>query len=330
MKILVTGGAGYIGSHTVLELLNAGHDVCVFDSLEKSTLKNLDEIKLMTRKEITFVKGDLLSYDLSALLRESSPDVIIHFAGYKNAGESFKEPSKYHRTNVHGTFVLLEAMRECKVNKIVFSSSCAIYGNPEKLPISEELLPNPISAYGKSKLMVEFMLKDYEIAYGISSVALRYFNAAGAHESAKIGEEVKATGNIIPLIMENLLGRKIGFTLFGDKFNTQDGTQERDYVHVTDLAIGHLKALEKLQNSKGFFFYNLGTGTPVSNKKLIELSENVSGKKLNYAVSEPRAGDPEFVFADPSKANNELGWTPKYSIEEIIKTAWNWHSTFRL
>ena len=326
MKILVTGGAGYIGSHTVLELLNAGHQVCVFDSLEKSTLKNLDEIKLMTRKEIAFVKGDLLSYDLASLLKEQSTDAVIHFAGYKNAGESVKEPSKYHRTNVHGTFVLLEAMRECKVNKIVFSSSCAIYGNPEKLPISEELLPNPISAYGKSKLMVEYMLKDYATAYGISSVALRYFNAAGAHESAKIGEEVKATGNIIPLIMENLLGRKIGFTLFGDKFNTQDGTQERDYVHVTDLAIGHLKALEKLQNSKGFFFYNLGTGTPISNKRLIELSENVSGKKLVYTVSEPRAGDPEFVFADPSKANHELVWTPKYSIEEIIKTAWNWHS----
>ena len=285
MKILVTGGAGYIGSHTVLELLNSGHDVVVFDSLEKSTLKNLDEIKLMIGKEISFVKGDLLEYDLVGLLKAQTPDAVIHFAGYKNAGESVKEPSKYHRTNVYGTFLLLEAMRECGVNKIVFSSSCAIFGNPEKLPISEDLLPNPISAYGKSKLMVEYMLKDYFVAYGISSVALRYFNAAGAHESGKIGEEVKATGNIIPLIMENLLGHKTGFTLFGDKFNTPDGSQERDYVHVTDLANGHLKALEKLENSDGFFFYNLGTGTSSSNKKLIELSENVSGKKLEYTVA---------------------------------------------
>ncbi|PIR42857.1 UDP-glucose 4-epimerase GalE [candidate division WWE3 bacterium CG_4_9_14_0_2_um_filter_35_11] len=326
MKILVTGGAGYIGSHTVLELLNAGHDVVVFDSLEKSTLKNLDEIKIMTGKNISFMKGDLLSYDLASLLKEQSPNAIIHFAGYKNAGESVKEPSKYHRTNVYGTFLLLEAMRETNVNKIVFSSSCSIFGNPEKLPISEDLLPNPISAYGKSKLMVEYMLKDYEIAYGISSVALRYFNAAGAHESGKIGEEVKATGNIIPLIMENLLGHRSGFTLFGDKFNTPDGTQERDYVHVMDLANGHLKALEKLEYSEGFFFYNLGTGTPSSNKKLIELSENISGKKLAYEISGPRAGDPDFVYADPKKANTELGWTPKYSIEEIIKAAWNWHS----
>jgi len=217
-------------------------------------------------------------------------------------------------------------MKESGVKKIVFSSSCSIFGNPEKLPISENLFPNPISPYGKSKLMVEYMLKDYFIAYGISSVALRYFNAAGAHESAKIGEEVKSTGNIIPLIMENLLERRTGFTLFGDKFNTKDGTQERDYVHVSDLAIAHIKALEKLEDSNGFHFYNLGTEVPVSNKKLIELSEEASGKKLIYTVSEPRAGDPDFVYADPKKANIELGWTPKYGIEEIIKTAWNWHS----
>jgi len=326
MKIFVTGGAGYIGSHTVLELLNAGYEVIVFDSLEKSTLKNLDEVGLMTGKEITFVKGDLLSYDLVSLLKDQSPDALIHFAGYKNAGESVLLPEKYYRNNVLGSFLLLNAMKESGVKKIVFSSSCSIFGNPEKLPISENLFPNPISPYGKSKLMVEYMLKDYFIAYGISSVALRYFNAAGAHESAKIGEEVKSTGNIIPLIMENLLERRTGFTLFGDKFNTKDGTQERDYVHVSDLAIAHIKALEKLEDSNGFHFYNLGTEVPVSNKKLIELSEEASGKKLIYTVSEPRAGDPDFVYADPKKANIELGWTPKYGIEEIIKTAWNWHS----
>lgn len=326
MKILVTGGAGYIGSNTVLELLNVGHDVVVFDSLEKSTLKNLDAIKAMTGKDFAFVKGDLLSHDLVAFLKEQAFDAVIHFAGYKNAGESVKEPSKYHRTNVYGTLLLLDAMKESGVDKIVFSSSCAVYGNPEKLPISEDMLPNPISAYGKSKLMVEFILKDYALAYGISSVALRYFNAAGAHESGKIGEEVKSTGNIIPLIMENLLGHKSGFTLFGDKFNTPDGTQERDYVHVTDLAIGHLKALEKLENSSGFLFYNLGTGISSSNQKLIKLAEEISGKTLEYSVLDPRLGDPEFVYANPIKANQELGWFPKYSIEEIMKTAWNWHN----
>jgi len=329
MKVLVTGGAGYIGSHAVLELLNNDYQVVVYDSLEMSTKVNLDEIEKMTGKTIDFVEGDILDGEkLTQAIEQHKPEAVIHFAGYKNAGESVINPEKYYRNNVLGTFNVLNIMKQTGINKFVFSSTSAVYGDQtDKLPYTEVTTPNPISAYGKTKLTVEYILKDYALAYGISSVALRYFNAAGADISGKIGEEVKSTANIIPLIMENLLERKTGFSLFGDKYNTKDGTQERDYIHVTDLAKGHIKAIEKLLKDQGHFVYNLATGSPSSNKTLITLSEQVSGKNLQVKIVEPRAGDPVIVYADATKAKNELGWQAQNTIEDIIKSAWNWHSS---
>lgn len=330
MKVLVTGGAGYIGSHTVLELLKNDYQVIVYDSLETSTKANLDEVEKLTKKTIEFVQGDTLDgQKLTQTIEQYKPEAVVHFAGYKNAGESVINPEKYYRNNVMGTFNVLNVMKQAGVNKFVFSSTSAVYGDqPDKLPYTETTQPLPISPYGKSKLQVEFILQDYFIAYGISSVALRYFNAAGADFSCKIGEEVKSTANIIPLIMENLLKRKTGFSLFGDKYNTKDGTQERDYIHVTDLARGHIKAIEKLLKDQGHFVYNLATGFPSSNKTLITLSEQVSGKKLQVNIVEPRAGDPVIVYANATKAKNELDWKAKYNVEQIIKSAWNWHSSW--
>ena len=328
MKILVTGGAGYIGSHTVLELLRSGHSVVVYDSLEKSTLDNLTKIRELTGTEIPFVKGNILDKDLfSKTLQDHKPEAIMHFAAYKNAGESVEKPSEYYQNNVVGSKIILDAMLDNGINKVIFSSTCAVYGNPEELPVTEKTPLDPISPYGKSKLMVERMLNDYQSAYGLNSVALRYFNAAGADESGDIGEETSSTANIIPLIIENLLGNRDEFLLFGDQFDTADGTQERDYIHVTDLARAHVKALDYLSDKDGYHFFNLGTGVPTSNKTLIELGEKVSGMKLKYNVISPREGDPEKIYAGPSKSEKELGWKAEFDIEDIIKTAWKWHST---
>ena len=327
MKVLVTGGAGYIGSHTVLELLKNDHQVVVYDSLETSTKSNLDEIEKLTNKTVYFIEGDILDgQKLTKTIEQHKPETVIHFAAYKKVGESVENPEKYYRNNVLGAFNILNVMKENNLNKFVFSSTCSVYGNAVS-PIDELAQLNPINPYAKTKMLVENILQDYFTAYNLSSVALRYFNAAGADTSAKIGEEVKATANIIPLIMETLIGRREKLTLFGDKFNTKDGTQERDYIHVTDLAKAHILALQKLNTDKGSVIYNLGTGVPTSNKQLIQLSEQVSGKKLNYNVIGPRAGDPEVLFANATKAKNELGWQAEFNIEQIIRSAWNWHSS---
>jgi len=326
MKVLVTGGAGYIGSHTVLELLKNDYQVVVYDSLEKSTKTNLDQINKLTGKTIDFVEGDILDGEkLIQTIKKYQPEAVIHFAAYKNVGESVKNPERYYRNNVLGAFNVLNIINQTNITKFIFSSTCSVYGNAIS-PISETTPVNPINPYARTKLVVEGMLNDYNVAYGINSIALRYFNAAGADISGKIGEEVKSTANIIPLIMENLLGRKNNFTLFGDKFDTPDGTQERDYIHVTDLAKAHVLSLKKIETEKGFYFYNLGTGVSTSNKKLIQLAQTISGKKLNYTVSKARAGDPEILYADTNKVQKELGWKAEYNIEQIIKSAWNWHS----
>lgn len=327
MNILVAGGAGYIGSHTVLELIKNGHNPVIYDAFLTSTDKNLKAIAALVGKEITVIKGDVFETELiKQTITDENVEAIIHFAAYKKAGESVTDPEKYYINNVVGMVNLLSAVRETGINKVVFSSSSSVYGNCDDLPIKEDSKFAPVSPYGESKMIGEMLLRDYFTAYGLSSISLRYFNAAGADESGVIGEEVESTANIIPLIMENLCGRRDNFVLFGDKFNTADGTQERDYIHVTDLAKGHVKALEKLQNTKGCFAYNLGSGVPTSNKKLVELSEKISGRRLNYSIGDPRAGDPERVYADPSLGEEELNWKAEKSIEDIIETAWNWHS----
>ena len=329
MKVLVVGGAGYIGSHTVFELIKSGFTVGVYDSLETSTKKNLDKVAELTNTEIDFTEGNILDKEkFEQAVTDFEPEAVIHFAAYKNAGESVEKPDKYYKNNVVGALNVLNVLKNHNINKFIFSSSSAVYGDqPSQLPYTEKTLPNPISAYGKTKLTVEYILQDYNVAYGINSVALRYFNAAGADKSGLIGEEVKSTGNVIPLIMENLLGRRKEFYLFGDKFATKDGTQERDYIHVTDLARGHIKALEKITKQNGHFAYNLATGVASSNKTLIDLSEKVSGKKLQVNVVEPRPGDPLIVYADPSFAEHELDWKAENSIEDIIESAWNWHKS---
>jgi len=327
MKVLVTGGAGYIGSHAVLELLNNDYQVVVYDSLEMSTKVNLDEIEKMTGKTIDFVEGDILDGEkLTQAIKQYQPEAVMHFAAYKKVGESVENPEKYYRNNVLGAFNVLNVMKENKVDKFIFSSTCSLYGKAVS-PIGESAELHPINPYARSKMFVEGILNDYFTAYKISSVALRYFNAAGADISGKIGEEVKATANIIPLIMETLMGRREKLTLFGDQFNTADGTQERDYIHVTDLAKAHVLALKKLENSKGYHFYNLGTGVSTSNKKLIEIVEQLSGKKLNYEVVGARVGDPEVLYANATKAKEELGWVAQYNVQQILQSAWNWHSS---
>jgi len=327
MKVLVTGGAGYIGSHTVLELLRNNHNVAVYDSLEMSTKSNLDEIEKITGKTVAFFEGNILDKDkVSTAIDSFNPDAVMHFAAYKKVGESVENPEKYYTNNVIGAYTVLNVLKEKDVKSFVFSSTCSVYGNAVA-PISESNPLAPINPYAKTKLIIEYILADYFTAYGLNSVALRYFNAAGADVSGKIGEEVKNTANIIPLIMETLLGRREKLTLFGDKFSTTDGTQERDYIHVTDLARAHVKALDKLQKDNGAFIYNLGTGVPTSNMQLINLSEKISGLKLNYDVAGPRPGDPESLYANATKAKEELLWQAEFNIEQIVKSAWNWHSS---
>lgn len=323
--ILVTGGAGYIGSHMVLELLNQGYDVIVFDNLERGYAQSLVRVREITGKEIAFIPGDLrYGEEIEKVFTQYNIDAVIHFAAYKNVGEAAQDPYKYYNNNVLGSLNLLQSMKNHQVNKIVFSSTSAVYGESKILPMHEQLPIQPKNAYGKSKATVEWILEDFFDSFEISSVALRYFNAAGAHPSGKIGEDPSLTGNIIPLIMQTLIGKRDSFKLFGDSFDTTDGTQERDYIHVMDLATGHIAALNKLSHASGAYIYNLGTGSATSNKTLIKLAEDLSGKKLTYEVVDPRPGDPPITVCDPSKANKELDWKAKNTVDDIMKDYWNW------
>jgi len=327
MKILVTGGAGYIGSQTTLELVKQGFDVTVLDSYELGYHQALERIEQMTGKTVGRVTADLRKIDeVHKAFENRELDAIVHFAAYKNVGEAEGNPEKYFENNVLGSLNLLKTMEKNGVKRIVFSSTSAVYGNSEVLPMDESLPFAPLNAYGQSKATVEWMLGDFYRAYDISSVALRYFNAAGADPSGEIGEDPSRTGNIIPLIMQTLIGKRESFSLFGDNFETADGTQERDYIHVQDLATGHVAALRKLEKSEGAFAYNLGRGESTSNKQLIELAEEITGKKLNYEVTGPRAGDPPITVSDPSKAEKELDWKAVYDIRAIMTDHWRWVS----
>lgn len=324
MHILVTGGAGYIGSHTVLELLNQGYKVVVFDSLERGYQTALHRIEQITGHSAEFFHGNLqMPHDLKQVFSKYEIEAVIHFAAYKDVGEADKAPEKYYRNNVFGTLNLLDAMVEHDIKKIVFSSTSAVYGDSLVLPMHEGLPVQPKNAYGKSKAAVEWILADYFRSYGMSSVALRYFNAAGAHISSKLGEDPRRSGNIIPLIMQTLIGQREKFLLYGNDFPSPDGTQQRDYIHVMDLATGHLAALKKL-NDPGFYVYNLGTGQSNSNLQIIELSEKIAGQKLTYDIVPPRPGDPVTTVSDPTKAKAELGWQAQYTISDIITHQWNW------
>jgi len=319
MKILVTGGAGYIGSITVKRLLENNFDVVVFDNLvcghkESVTCK--------------LVKGDLTNYeDIVQGLEKENFDAVIHFAAYALAGESMDNPHKYFYNNTIGGLNLLKFMREKNIPNIVFSSSCSIFGTPKTMPVSEDLEKHPESVYAESKLMFENILSWYDKIYNIKYINLRYFNAAGAALDGSLGENHNPETHIIPLAIEVALGKRDKFTLFGDDYPTKDGTCIRDYIHVEDLATVHIQALNKLRDNKLSDSFNIGTGNGYTNKEVVEMVKKVSGVDFPVEISQKRPGDPSAIFADNKKARSALGFNPKYSdLETIVKTAWAWHN----
>lgn len=321
MSILVCGGAGYIGSHMVTELLEQGKDVIILDNLEKGHRSALLGGKLYV--------GDLRDKSiLNKVFSENNIEAVIDFAAYSLVGESMEDPLKYFSNNVHGTISLLEAMKDYRVKYIVFSSTAATYGEPENIPIEEGDKTLPTNAYGESKLLVEKILKWCDSAYGIKHTILRYFNAAGAHINGKIGEDHSPESHLIPLILQVAQGKREKIMIFGDDYKTEDGTCVRDYIHVSDLALAHSLALQRLMRGEKSAIYNLGNGTGFSVKEVIEVTRKVTGHPIPAQVVERRAGDPAILIASSQKAINELGWNPKFnSLEVIIETAWKWHKS---
>ena len=320
MNVLVCGGAGYIGSHTVYELIERGHSVVVVDSLIKGH-------KAAVHNDAKFYLGDIRDEEfMDKVFKENNIDAVIDFAAFSLVGESVNEPFKYYENNVYGTLKLLEAMERAGVKKIVFSSTAATYGEPENDIIVESDKTNPTNPYGETKLTVEKMLKWADNAYGIKFVALRYFNAAGAHISGKIGEDHSPETHLIPIILQTALGQREKMFIFGDDYDTPDGTCVRDYIHVTDLADAHIKALEKLFKTNESGIYNLGNGKGFSVKEVIEKAKKVTGKDFKVEIEARRSGDPSTLIASSEKAIKELGWQPKFNtLDKIIETAWNWH-----
>lgn len=316
--ILITGGAGYIGSHCTLDLTRVGYESVVLDNLSYG-----HEEALQTSN---FCKVDLSNIDeIREVFKKYPIEAVIHFAAFAYVGESVENPQKYYYNNVVNTLNLLKVMLENNVKKIVFSSTCATYGNPEYTPIDEKHPQNPINPYGATKLMIEKILQDYDKAYGLKYVALRYFNASGADPKVNIGESHSPETHLIPLVLEAALEKRDCIKIFGDDYKTPDGTCIRDYIHVNDLAKAHRLALEKLFNGENSDFYNLGIGKGYSVKEIIEVSEKITGKTINKQISERREGDPPILVADNEKAREKLGWNPEFTeIEDIIKTAWHW------
>lgn len=320
MKVLVTGGAGYIGSHTVRALIDAGHKVIVLDTLELGSKQAV--------KGVSLWQGSITDDELlEKLFAQEQPEAVIHFAAYKAPGESMQQPGKYFRTNVGGTVSLLDTMVRHGVRSIVFSSSCSIFGTPRTLPVAEDAPRGPESVYGETKLMGETLLKWYDVTSGIRSSSLRYFNASGASLDNSLGEDWNRTHNLIPLVMKAAVGVTEAISVFGTDYPTRDGSAIRDYIHVVDLADAHVKALEQLVREDRSTTYNLGTGTGYSVKEVIAAAKRISGVdfKVKYEVRRP--GDPAAVWADCSKSERELGWKAQYGLETILETAWRWHST---
>jgi len=318
LTVLVTGGAGYIGSHAAKALARAGHQVVVFDNL---TAGHREAVKYGE-----FVEGDIAdTAAVQAALARFKVDAVMHFAAYLDVGESVRDPVKYYRNNVGGAISVLEAMAAQSVKALVFSSTCATYGEPVETPIAETHPQRPINAYGDSKLAVERALPHFERAYGIKAVALRYFNAAGDDPDGELGEDHAPEIHIIPRAIDAAVGGP-GLQVFGDDYPTPDGTCLRDYIHVSDLADAHALALESIARTGRSAVYNLGTGQPHSVKEVIAAVEAVSGRKVPWTLAPRRPGDPAVLFASPRKAEQELGWTPRFpALESIVKTAWVWH-----
>jgi len=321
--ILITGGAGYIGSHCVLNFINNGFDVVVFDNLETGHIETIETLQSLG--SVKFIKGDLKNpSDINQLFETNKIDAVIHFAAYALVEESVKNPAKYYRNNVYGTLNLLDAMVKHNVNKIVFSSTCATYGEPQYTPIDELHPQNPINPYGMSKLMVEKMLFDYDKSYGLKSIILRYFNVAGADEKSRIGEWHETETHLIPNILKSTFDNSKKFTIFGTDYNTKDGTCIRDYVNVEDLAEAHRLSLLHLNKTNTSNIFNIGTSEGASVKEVFELSEKILNKKIPINLAPRRSGDPEKLIANPKKANKTLNWTPKKTLENSIQSAYNW------
>jgi len=320
MNVLVTGGAGYIGSHTVCQLITEGHVVTVYDNLSKGH-------RGAVPVEATFVEGDLRDGALLAeVLRSHQIEAVVHFAADSLVGESMSAPSKYYHNNVVATLALLDTMVECKVERMVFSSTAAVYGEPQVCPIGEEMPTQPTNVYGRTKLVIEGMLADFSMAYGLKYVSLRYFNAAGALAGGQIGEDHEPESHLLPLILQTALGQRPAISIYGTDYNTTDGTCIRDYIHVMDLADAHVRALGHLARGGECRVYNLGSEQGFSVRQVIEQAKEVTG--INFAVQEAprRAGDPGVLVASSGKIRAELGWLPKQSdLKSIIGSAWAWH-----
>lgn len=318
--ILVCGGAGYIGSHAVRQLIDRGEEVIIVDNLETG---HEDAIHLQAK----FYKVDIRDEEaLDKVFAENKIDEVIHFAANSLVGESMTNPLKYFNNNVHGTEILLKVMVAHDVKKIVFSSTAATYGEPKNIPILESDETNPTNAYGETKLCMEKMMKWADKAHGVKYISLRYFNVAGAHESGEIGEDHNPETHLIPLILQVPLGKREFISIFGDDYETHDGTCIRDYIHVTDLADAHILAVHKLREGSESNIYNLGSGNGFTVKEMIETARKVTGHEIPAKVCERRAGDPAKLVASSEKARRELGWVPKHeNVEDMISSAWNWH-----
>ena len=327
--ILVTGGAGYIGSHTNVELLEAGYQVIVLDNLSNSQYTAIERVEEITRRKIEFIEGDLHDKDAIFAVFEQHPiDAVIHFAGLKAVGESVHIPIPYYQNNIGGTLNLLEAMNAAGVKNLVFSSSATVYGDPASLPITEDFPVSATNPYGRSKLIIEEMLADVYVSDSDWNIArLRYFNPVGAHPSGCIGESPNdIPNNLMPYISQVAVGRLERLSVYGDDYPTPDGTGIRDYIHVVDLAKGHIKALEKLAQNPGIVTYNLGTGQGYSVLDMVKAFEKASGKDIPYRIAPRREGDIASCYADPGLAARELGWKAKKGIDEMCADTWRWQS----
>lgn len=328
-NVLVTGGAGYIGSHTIVQLLNENYKVIVIDNLSNSKQESLNRVKIITGKEVKFYQGDILDKELlEKIFSDENIDSVIHFAGLKAVGESVEIPIRYYQNNISGTLVLCEVMKKHNVLNIVFSSSATVYGDPHKVPITEDFPLSATNPYGRSKLMIEEILKDLYVSDNKMNIAiLRYFNPVGAHKSGLIGENPNGIpNNLLPYISQVAVGIRPNLNIWGNDYNTPDGTGVRDYIHVEDLANGHLKALEKLEENPGYVVYNLGTGQGNSVLEMIRAFEKASGKNIPFEFKSRRPGDIAKCYADPQKAESELKWKAVKSVDEMCEDIWRWQS----
>jgi len=330
MAILVTGGAGYIGSHTCVELLEAGYEVVVVDNLYNANKKSLERVKEITGKDLTFYEADILDYEaLDEIFQKETIESVIHFAGYKAVGESVAKPIEYYHNNITGTLMLCDVMRKHGVKNIVFSSSATVYGDPAFIPITEDCPKGKITnPYGQTKSMLEQVLTDIHVSDAEWNVILlRYFNPIGAHKSGKIGEDPKGIpNNLVPYVAQVAIGKRPCLGVFGNDYDTPDGTGVRDYIHVVDLAKGHVAAIKKLEEKKGVLVYNLGTGNGYSVLDVVKAFGKACGKEIPYEIKERRPGDIATCYADPSKAKEELGWTAEFGIEKMCEDSWRWQS----